>query len=246
MMTVSTPCEKSPLIAKVPQHVAIVMDGNRRWAGNRDLAPFLGHFKGSEKIPEITQAAVDCGVKVLTLYAFSTENWHRSPEEVRYLMEIMKSTLDREEQAMIDNGVRLHTIGNLELLPLPLIKKIESVKESTSQGESIDLVLAVNYGGRDDIVRAVKRVFGDIQSGIIEESAINEQTLSAYLDTATWPDPDLLIRTSGEHRVSNFLLWQISYAEVYITEVLWPDFTKKHLEEAIQSYQARDRRRGGC
>jgi len=209
---------------KVPHHIAIAMDGNRRWASRRFMPALVGHWKGADAITKVVRAASDLGVKVLTLYAFSTENWNRSESE----------------------GVRLDSIGDLSKLPQDVQDIFFQTKMATKDGKKIDLVLAVNYGGRDDIRRATLAIVGDFEKGLLKKEDISEDLISSYLDTAKWKDPDLFIRTSGEQRLSNFLLWQFSYTEVYITKTLWPDFNEKHLLQAVLEYQQRERRLGGA
>jgi len=229
----------------VPRHVAIIMDGNRRWAKRYCMPAVVGHWKGAETLTKIVESASNLGIKVLTVFAFSTENWTRPLEEVDGLMELFKMYLIGQRNRMVDEGVRLDVIGNLSKLPLDVRHVLEETKKMTAKGSKIDLVLAINYGARDDIRRAAIALIEECEKGKLRKEEISEQVFSRYLDTAKWGDPDLLIRTSGEKRLSNFLLWQISYAEVYITEVLWPDFTEEELLNAIMEYQRRDRRSGG-
>ena len=231
--------------ARVPHHVAIIMDGNRRWAKQRHMPCVLGHWKGAEMITQIVKAAAELGVKVLTLYAFSTENWSRSREEIEELMNLFNFYLKRQKDFMIREGVRLETIGDIERLPEDLKKSLAETKNATAAGKKIDLVLALNYGGRDDIKRAVLSIVHDCEIRKIAKTDITESLISSYLDTAQWKDPDLFIRTSGEQRLSNFLLWQLSYTEVYVTKTLWPDFNEKHLLQAVVEFQNRERRLGG-
>ncbi|MBI2743838.1 MAG: di-trans,poly-cis-decaprenylcistransferase [Chlamydiales bacterium] len=230
---------------RIPSHIAIMMDGNRRWAKKRLLPAVMGHWRGSETVSTIVRAASDLGVKVLTLYSFSTENWNRSPEEISGLMNLICTFLRKEKSKMIEEGVRLDTIGDLSRFPDEVKEALEDVKLATAGSQKIDLVLALNYGSRDEISRAALAMAEEFAAGKISKAAFSEKTLSTYLDTAKWRDPELLIRTSGETRLSNFLLWQISYAEIYITKTLWPDFSEEDLVEAIVDYQKRDRRLGG-
>jgi len=229
---------------KVPRHIAIIMDGNRRWAKKRRLPSAVGHWHGAETLSKIVEAAASMGVKVLTVYAFSTENWSRTFAEVDSLMELLRIYLMRQKNRMIKEGVRLGVIGDLDRLPKAVKEIVDDVREATAFGNRIELVLALNYGARDDIRRAVVEVVDDCLKGKIRKEEITETLISNYLDTAKWEDPELLIRTSGESRLSNFLLWQISYTEVYITEVLWPDFNEDHLSRAIGEFQKRMRRIG--
>jgi len=229
----------------IPHHVAIIMDGNRRWAKRRHLPCTVGHGKGADTTTRIVQAAAKLGIKVLTVYSFSTENWGRSAEEVEALMHLFKMYLCQQKDFMIQEGVRLETIGDLRRFPSDVRAVLDDCREATKHGEKIDFVLALNYGGRDDIRRAVLAMIEDCENGKLAKETITEKTVSNYLDTAKWPDPQLLIRTSGEKRLSNFLMWQLSYAELYVTDILWPDFTEKDLLEAVRVYQRRERRLGG-
>ncbi len=229
---------------RIPHHIAIIMDGNRRWAKERNLPPMVGHWKGAEALPGIVRAAGDLGVKVLTVYAFSTENWGRSPEEIDALMHLFNHYLMNQKDVMIDEGVRLESIGDISKLPLFVQETLLATKQATAQGSHIDLVLALNYGGRDDIRRAIMAMLKDHEKGDLSIAELSEDLISGYLDTAQWPDPDILIRTSGEKRQSNFLLWQLCYSEFYHTDVLWPDFKAQDLLLAIKEYQKRERRLG--
>lgn len=229
---------------RIPHHIAIIMDGNRRWAKERNLPPIVGHWKGAEALPEIVRAAADLGVKVLTVYAFSTENWGRSLEEIDALMHLFNHYLLNQKNVMINEGVRLESIGDISRLPLFVQETLLATKQATALGSRIDLVLALNYGGRDDIRRAVMAMLEDYQKGDLLAGQVSEEMISGYLDTAQWPDPDILIRTSGEKRQSNFLLWQLCYSEFYHTDVLWPDFEAQDLLFAIKEYQQRERRLG--
>lgn len=231
--------------SKTPSHIAIAMDGNRRWASKRFMPAVVGHWKGAESITRVVRAAADMGVKVMTLYAFSTENWSRSEHEVKELMKVFSHYLKKNRAFMIEEGVRLGCIGDISKLPQDLQDLFYETQEVTKGGSKIDLVLAVNYGGRDDLRRAFVSMVSDIENGKLDKNEITESLISSYLDTAKWKDPDLFIRTSGEQRLSNFLLWQFSYTEVYITKTLWPDFNEKHLLQAVLEYQQRERRLGG-
>ena len=230
---------------RMPKHIAIIMDGNRRWAKNRGLSPMVGHWKGAEVLCSIVETAASLGVKVLTVYAFSTENWNRESEEVGDLMKLFEMYLRSQKNHMVESGVRLDAIGDIERLPLSVRETLENVKVATAGGQGIELVLALNYGARDDIKRATCSIIEDIEKGFLTKEDVSEKLIASYLDTSKWDDPDLLIRTSGERRLSNFLLWQISYAEVHYTDVLWPDFDEKALMSAIGEFQKRDRRIGG-
>lgn len=230
---------------RIPHHLAIVMDGNRRWAKKRFLPATAGHWKGAETLLKIIDAASAFGIKVLTLYSFSTENWNRTPEEISVLMSLLCSFLKREKSRMIQEGVKLDTIGDLTPFPDEVKEILAETKLATSHCEKIELVLALNYGSRDEIRRATFAVAEDLARGILTKENFTEKSFAGYLDTAKWKDPDLMIRTSGEARLSNFLLWQLSYTEIYITKTLWPDFSENDLLEALIDYQRRDRRLGG-
>ena len=229
---------------RIPRHIAIIMDGNRRWAKNKGLPSKVGHWNGAEALSKIVENAASLGVKVLTVYAFSTENWKRSDEEVDSLMHLFQMYLIGNKDRMIREGVRLATIGDLRRMPIEVKKTLDDVKRATAGGDNIDLVLAVNYGARDDIRRATMGIVEDCLIGRVNKEDISEALIARYLDTAPWGDPELLIRTSGERRLSNFLLWEISYAEVYVTDVLWPDFNEQELIKAVAEYQKRERRTG--
>lgn len=240
-----SPADLAPLQRKkVPPHVAIIMDGNRRWAKKRGFSALSGHKEGVEALMNIVEAAKDLGVQTLTVYAFSTENWNRSALEVQLLIDLFEAALLEQRQKMLANGVCLHAIGNLKPFPKSFLRVLQDSCDLSKDCKQIDLVLALNYGGRDEICRAMKQMFADVENKKISKEKISQELFSSYLDTAPWGDPDLVIRTSGEHRISNFLLWQISYAEVYVTDVLWPDFTPKDLLAALLNYQERNRRLG--
>jgi undecaprenyl diphosphate synthase len=228
-----------------PKHVAIIMDGNRRWAEKKGLSKMIGHKEGIKSIEKILEAAKDVGVKILTLYTFSTENWKRSKNEIDTLMKLLEGYLDREYKKLIKNNIKLNTIGRIDRFSPALVKKIEKVKELTKENSAIVLNLALDYGARDEITNASRRIAQDIKAEKIKEEDISEELFSKYLYTSELPDLDLLIRTGGEFRVSNFLLWQISYSEIYVTKKLWPDFGKKDFEKAIREYRKRNRRLGG-
>lgn len=229
---------------KIPYHVAIVMDGNRRWAKKNNLGYFDGHKKGADNLRHIVKAAAALGIKILTVFAFSTENRNRSAQEVAALMGLFHRYLIEFTKTLKEENVKLRLIGDISKLPEKLRKTFEASIEETKECDKIDLVVAINYGGRDDITRAVKKIITDYNQKKIEGSMITEELISSYLDTASLPDPDLLIRTSGELRLSNFLLWQMSYAEFYVVDALWPEFSEIHLYEAIVEYQKRERRFG--
>ena len=228
----------------IPHHLAIMPDGNRRF-GRQCLSNYLnGHQHGAERLIDIVEAARDLGVKVLTVFGFSTENWMRSGIEVRTVIQVMERYLQEQQLRMQKDGIRLHTIGNVQRMPESLQKVIKTTKELTEQCAEIDLVLAINYGGRDDIVRATQCIASDCEQGKLASNLITEKTLNSYLDTAQWPDPDLFIRTGADQRISNFLIWQFAYTEVLITEKLWPSFTPHDLLQSIEDYQNRSRRYG--
>jgi undecaprenyl diphosphate synthase len=224
----------------IPRHIAIIMDGNRRWAKKRGLPPSAGHWEGAESLTEIVRAAADAGVKTLTVYSFSTENWSRSDEEIEGLMNLFEIYLTKKRDSLVEDGVRLDAIGDLDEMPEKVKVALALTRKATEQCDKINLVLAINYGGRDELRRAFCKI---VEKGI-KPADITEDLISENLDTHLYGDPDLLIRTSGELRISNFLIWQISYAEIYTTDVLWPDFSPARLYEAVQEYQCRIRRKG--
>jgi len=224
----------------VPAHVAIIMDGNGRWAQQRGLPRLAGHRAGTENIRRIIQSCVDYGVQVLTLYAFSTENWRRPDTEVRGLMTILAEVIDRETRDLHKNGVRLRHIGELAALPISLSERVERAVHLTRENSRLTLNVAFNYGGRSEIVRALQRI---IESGVAT-SDVTEELIGEHLDTAGLPDPDLIIRTAGEMRLSNFLLWQAAYAEYWSTPIFWPEFGRDDLYQALCDYAARQRRFG--
>ena len=229
----------------IPQHVAIIMDGNGRWARRRGLPKIAGHRAGAKSVDEITKAAAEAGVRVLTLYAFSTENWKRPKAEVGALFKLLEDYLVKEIARLKKNNIRLSVIGDLKDLAQSTREKLAEAIESTKDNTGMVLNIALNYGSRSEIVAAARAIATDVKRGMIKDDDIDEGLFSRYLYTRDLPDPDLLIRTSGESRVSNFLLWQISYAEIYITDKLWPDFRKGDFIKAICEYQKRERRFGG-
>lgn len=230
---------------RIPSHVAIVPDGNRRWAKKHLFAITMGHETGAENIIETVHAAQDLGIRNITFYLFSTENWNRDTYEVNALMRLYEKFLIEQRQEMIDGSIRFHTIGDLSRLPVSLQHEISATKEATADCNSVNLIAAFNYGSRNEITRAVKSILEKIEAGQIPKTSIDEKLISQHLDTAAWPDPELVIRTSGEYRLSNYLLWQICYSEIYISDILWPDFKPCHLLEAVRYFQTRDRRLGG-
>jgi undecaprenyl diphosphate synthase len=228
---------------KNPRHIAIIMDGNGRWAQKRGLPRLEGHFAGVGAVRRIVEACRDLGIPYLTLYTFSTENWRRPKEEVEGLMMLLREQLRFQTPELKEKGVRVIVIGKREELPLELQEEIKRSEEETAQNKDLHLILAINYGGRAEIVQACKSIIEKVKRGEIED--VDESSFSSYLYTKDIPDPDLLIRTAGEQRVSNFLLWQIAYTEFYVTETLWPDFTKEDLIKAIEDYKRRKRKFGG-
>jgi undecaprenyl diphosphate synthase len=228
-----------------PEHVAVIMDGNGRWAKQRGLKHLEGHRRGADAVERIVEASKELGIKYLTLYAFSTENWRRSPEEVNGLMNLLKEFLDEKLDTINEKGVRLRAIGRLDKLPSATRKKLEHSIEVTRDNTEGNLILALNYGGRTEIVDAARKIAEDAISGKIKPAKLDEKLFADYLYAPDVPDPELMIRTSGEFRLSNFLLWQLSYSEIYITDVLWPDFDKEEFAKAIQQFKSRDRRFGG-
>lgn len=231
--------------ADVPRHVAIIPDGNRRWAKKQSLKDLMrGHWAGASNLTKIVEAASDMGIKVLTVYSFSTENWQRPKIETNTLFNIFERYLRENRPKMVSEGVRFHTIGDLSPFPDKLKKEIATSREQTANGTTLDLVLAMNYGARDEIKRAMISMGRAVQKGELDPRKICEKMIASHLDTHPFGDPDLLIRTSGELRVSNFLLWQLAYTEMYVTDVLWPDFTSRDLLDAVLDFQKRNRRLG--
>ncbi len=230
---------------KVPQHIAIIMDGNGRWARRRGLPRTEGHRRGMKALRAIIKAAPEAGVKFLTLYAFSSENWKRPQTEVDFLMKMCEAMITMELPMLIKEDIRLRHIGRLEGLPESLQRCIRNAMDLTKNNRRLGLQLAFNYGGRLEILDAVRALAARVRDGALDPEAITEETFSDALYTRGIPDPDLLIRTSGELRVSNYLLWQIAYAEIFVTKKFWPDFNRRDLDLAIRSYQKRDRRFGG-
>ena len=229
---------------KIPNHLAIIMDGNGRWAKQKGFLRAIGHENGTKSVKLTVESCAKLGVKNLTLYAFSTENWNRPKLEVDTLMKLLISSLKKEEKTLMKNNIKLNAIGNLTTLPKGVYKELQEVIEKTKDNNRMTLTLALSYGSREEIIQAVKNISNKVKNNIISESAIDESIINQHLYTHNLPDVDLVIRTSGEHRISNFLLWQIAYAEFYFTDVLWPDFTENNLYEAIISYQKRERRFG--
>jgi undecaprenyl diphosphate synthase len=228
----------------LPKHLAIIMDGNGRWAKQKGLLRALGHENGTKSVRKVVEASAKLGIENLTLFAFSTENWNRPRLEVELLMELLINSLKNELKTLQENNIRLNSIGNLELLPKSAQKKLQEVIETTKSNSRMVLTLALSYGSREELLNAVKNISNKVKNNIISIDDIDESIINQHLYTRDLPEVDLLIRTSGEHRISNFLLWQIAYSELYFTDVLWPDFKEDDLYEAIISYQKRERRFG--
>jgi len=228
----------------LPRHIAIIMDGNGRWAKKRSLNRIRGHREGTESVRDIVRTCREIGIGVLTLYAFSTENWKRPREEVSALMRLLREFLKSELPEMMEKGIRLKAIGEIERLPDGVLKILRKSMEETRENQGMVLNLALSYGGRDEIVRAAQGVATQVQDGRLRPEEITKELFSSHLYTCGMPDPDLLIRTSGEMRISNFLLWQIAYAEIFVTQTLWPDFRREELIQIFQAYQKRERRFG--
>lgn len=243
----STPPEALPTDldrARLPRHVATIMDGNGRWARQRGLPRIRGHQKGVDALREMLRASCDWGIASLTVYAFSTENWKRSLQEVDFLLALIARSLRRELPEIMSRGVRVRFMGNLAALPPALKKEIDYVSQLTCHNSTLNLTLATNYGGRQEIVNVCRVIAAKVKTGELELGEIDESLFAQHLETQEMGDPDLVIRTSGELRVSNFLLWQMAYAEFYITETLWPDFNRAAFHQALLAYQQRDRRYG--
>ncbi len=226
--------------SRLPRHIAVIMDGNGRWAEKRRLPRIEGHRAGAKSVREVVEICARLGIKFLTLYAFSKENWKRPKHEVTTLWRLLEDYLKKEDKVLVKNNLRLKVIGQIERIPASVRRELERVGELTEKNSGLTVIMALSYGGRDEIVEAVKKISKDN----IEIESLDEEKFSRYLYTAEVPDPDLLIRTSGELRVSNFLLWQIAYSEIWITPELWPDFRRKHLLQALVDYQKRERRFG--
>jgi len=228
----------------IPEHIAIIMDGNRRWAKGYGMPTWVGHWRGAQALRDVCRAASHLGVKVLTTYAFSTENWCRSEAEISMIMKIFERYLTSERKRMIDEGIRLFHIGDSSMLSPRLQDLIAETEELTAKGDALDLVIGINYGGRNDIKRAMVALANKVENGTLQPEQISEEMIAQELDTARWSDPDLLIRTSGEMRISNFLLYQVSYSELLISDKLWPKFGPNDLLRAVINYQGRSIRRG--
>lgn len=229
---------------QLPRHLAIIMDGNGRWATERGEDRLFGHFHGVQSVRDVVEASADLGIQYLTLYAFSTENWDRPQAEVSGLMELLVNTIRKEIDQLKKNGIRLHVIGDLSLLPPTARQELTEALELTAENNHMHLIMALSYSGRWDLTQAFHQLGRKIQTGELQPDAIDADLISAHLSTRDFPDPELMIRTSGEHRISNFLLYQLAYAELYFTETLWPDFRRQHLYAALVDYQQRERRFG--
>jgi len=230
---------------KIPRHVAVILDGNGRWARAKGLPRNAGHVKGAQVVEDMLKVVDDVGIKYFTVYAFSTENWNRPVDEVTALMGLLRKYMEGSLRKAAKNNVRIRVIGDRTKLSADIIKSIGNLERDTSGNTGLNFQIAINYGGRDEIRRAVERIAQKVSDGEIEAGEITEETISKELDTADIPDPDLLIRTCGEQRISNFLLWQLAYTEFYFTPVPWPDFNRAELEKAIDAYNGRERRFGG-
>lgn len=231
-------------ISRLPEHIAIIMDGNGRWAKNQGKFRVFGHESGVLSVKDIVEGCVEIGVKYLTVYAFSTENWNRPIEEVNALMELLISTINQEAETLNKNNIRLNAIGDLKSLPQKCIDDLADAMNKTKDNTKCTLTLALSYSAKWEIVEAARKIAEQVKAGQLGIDQIDEQLFAAKLTTANIPDPELMIRTSGEHRISNYLLWQMAYTELYFTETLWPDFRREHLYEAIVNYQKRERRFG--
>lgn len=229
---------------KLPRHIAIIMDGNGRWAKEKGKDRLFGHYNGVESVRNIVEGCAELQIGYLTLYAFSTENWERPKDEVTGLMELLVKTIRTEVATLNKNNIRLHVIGNLEMLPENARKELNEACEETKNNTGLNLVMALSYSSRWEILNAIKNIASEIENGKLKTAEINENVFKQYLCTADFPDPELMIRTSGEYRISNFLLYQLAYSELYFTETLWPDFRKENLYEALLDYQNRERRFG--
>ncbi len=236
---------KEKLIAeKLPRHIAIIMDGNGRWAKEKGKDRLFGHYSGVESVRNIVEGCAELQIGFLTLYAFSTENWDRPKDEVTGLMELLVKTIRNEVATLNKNNIRLHVIGNIDLLPAEAQNELNEACEETKKNTGLNLIMALSYSSRWEILNAVKNIGKEIKNGEIKFNEITDEVFQQYLCTANFPDPELMIRTSGEYRISNFLLYQLAYAELYFTDTLWPDFRKENLYQALLDYQMRERRFG--
>jgi len=231
-------------ITRLPVHIAIIMDGNGRWAKEKGQDRLYGHYHGVESVRDIVEGCAQLGIGYLTLYAFSTENWERPAYEVTGLMELLVDTIRKEVETLNKNNIRLHVIGDMDMLPEYAKKELCEALEMTGKNTGLRLIMALSYSSRWEILEAVKSIAADVKTGKLDIGAVTQETLQQHLCTRSFPDPELMIRTSGEHRISNFLLYQLAYAELYFTPVRWPDFRKENLYEAILDFQSRERRFG--
>lgn len=231
-------------VRRLPRHVAIIMDGNGRWAKEQGQDRLYGHFHGVDSVRRVTEGAAELGIEYLTLYAFSTENWDRPEEEVKGLMTLLVDTIRKEVNDLNKNNIRLHVIGAIDMLPESARKELNEALQETAQNTGLNLIMALSYSSRWELLQAVKNMAKDAKNGTLDPETITGDVFQQYLCTKDFPDPELLIRTSGEHRISNFLLYQIAYSELYFTDTLWPDFRKEDLVEALLNYQNRERRFG--
>jgi undecaprenyl diphosphate synthase len=231
-------------LTRLPRHIAIIMDGNGRWAKEKGEDRLFGHFHGVESVRNIVEGCAELGVEYLTLYAFSTENWDRPENEVNGLMALLVDTIRKEVETLNKNNIKLHVIGDMNMLPAYAVEELQEALEMTSQNTGLNLVMALSYSSRWELLNAVKNIAFEVKSGGLNPEAIDYDTLERYLCTSNLPDPELMIRTSGEYRISNFLLYQLAYAELYFTNTRWPDFRKENLYEAIVDFQGRERRFG--
>jgi len=229
---------------RLPRHIAVIMDGNGRWAKEKGEDRLYGHYQGVESVRDVVEGAAELGIEYLTLYAFSTENWDRPVDEVSGLMELLVTTIRKEVSTLNKNNIRLHVIGDLKMLPEHARNELQEGLDMTAANTGLNLVMALSYSGRWELLEAVRRIAKAVKSGGLDPAQIDEQTLQNNLSTHAFPDPELMIRTSGEFRISNFLLYQLAYAELYFTDVCWPDFRKRNLYEALLDYQQRERRFG--
>jgi undecaprenyl diphosphate synthase len=230
--------------AQLPRHIAIIMDGNGRWAKEQGQDRLFGHFHGVESVRNIVEGCAELGIEYLTLYAFSTENWDRPENEVNGLMGLLVDTIRKEAETLNRNNIKLHVIGDRKMLPDFANEELDECLELTSRNTGLNLIMALSYSGRWELVNAVRQIAADVEKGVLKAADVDDNSLRKYLWTSAFPDPELMIRTSGEYRISNFLLYQLAYAELYFTNTRWPDFRKKHLYEAIIDFQNRERRFG--
>ena len=243
---VPQPAPTFPLLRlrAIPRHVAVIMDGNGRWAAERSLPRYEGHRAGMKSVRDVVEGTIETGIPILSLFAFSQENWRRPSREIAFLMSLLQRYAESECEDLMKNGVEVHVIGDTDRLGGPSRRAIEMITSATRGGKNLQLLLAISYSGRSEIVRAARRLAEKASAGELDPADLDEDGFAAVLDTAPWADPDLMIRTSGEYRISNFMLWQVAYTELYTTQVLWPDFTRAHLYEAILDYLRRERRFG--